>query len=148
MVYEWKPGAHQSGPAQLAGEVCAQLEAEGRLNAAELVDASRPEDAPLHGSFEWDDAVAGEKWRNHQARNIINAIVIRNNEQSEATPVRAFFNLTTEGSSYTSVHAIVRQPDRYRQLLDDAREELRYFRRKYSSLAELQTVFACIDAIT
>lgn len=144
MVYAWKPGARKYGSAQTAGEICASLEADGNLNAQALVDVSRPEDAPLHGAFEWDDARAGEEWRRHQARNIINAIVIR---EEEKEPVRAFFNLTTEGNRYMSVTAIVRQEDKYRQLLEDAREELKTFRRKYESLAELQTLFSCMDAL-
>lgn len=145
MVYEWKAGSRNKGSAQVAGVVCAELEACGVLDAETLVDVSRPADAPLHDMFEWDDAVAGEQWRRQQARNIINAIVIR---EEEKEPVRAFFNLTTEGTRYSSVLAIVKQKDRYDQLLADALNEMRAFRRKYSRLTELSTVFDSMDALT
>ena len=43
----------------------------GRLRASDVVrDAENPE-SPLHGLFEWDDAVAGARYRIIQARGII-----------------------------------------------------------------------------
>lgn len=49
----------------------------GRLTPAALVDAARPEDHPLHTRFEWDDAVAGERYRLDQAREIIRSYRIK-----------------------------------------------------------------------
>ena len=58
MVYQWKEGARISFPAQIAGRVCAALEEQNALTAQRLVDESRPEDAPLHAAFEWNDTIA------------------------------------------------------------------------------------------
>ena len=93
MVYQWKEGARISFPAQIAGRVCAALEEQNALTAQRLVDESRPEDAPLHAAFEWNDTIAAEEWRKHTARHIINSLVIR--EEAQA-PVRAFFNIRAE----------------------------------------------------
>ena len=145
MVYKWKPGSRHSVSAQVAGEMCAELEAEGRLDAPTLVDVNRPEDAPLHSCFEWDDAIAAEDWREHQARNIINSITVVTLPEKE--PVRAYFNIHANHITYESVQSIVQQEDKYQKLLDMAKKELESFRRKYNQLSELSSVFAAIDEL-
>ena len=45
----------------------------GMLNQYILLDSSRPEESPFHHFFEWCDVIAAEKYRQHQALNIINA---------------------------------------------------------------------------
>ena len=44
--------------AQVVGEELARIEASGELTPATVVEASRPETAPLHPAFEWDDPTA------------------------------------------------------------------------------------------
>ena len=128
MVYQWKEGA--------------RISEQNALTAQRLVDESRPEDAPLHAAFEWNDTIAAEEWRKHTARHIINSLVIR--EEAQA-PVRAFFNIRAEGSSYQSIHAIIRRPDKMDCLLGEAYAELEAFRRKYAMLDQLRGVMDAID---
>ena len=61
--FSYADGYHGVVDAQISGEVCDALSEKGLLTAANLVDVSRPEDAPLHSVFEWVDSVAAEKWR-------------------------------------------------------------------------------------
>lgn len=146
MVYQWRSGTRITGiSAQVAGEVCAQLAATGDLNAQRLVDVSRKDGAPLHAAFEWDDAVAGEEWRKHQARNIINAIVVAKDEHTPVQ-VRAFFKVENVGSNYEPVQVIMRSPTKRELLLQDAMRELGVFRKKYATLSELSAVFEAIDS--
>jgi hypothetical protein len=63
MVYKWKDAARLKTDAQTAGEICEKLEKNGGLTAKRLADESRPEDAPLHKEFEWNDATAAEAYR-------------------------------------------------------------------------------------
>jgi hypothetical protein len=49
---------------------------DGGVSAPGVVQAARPAKAPLHPAFEWDNGVAGESWREHQARNLIRSIRI------------------------------------------------------------------------
>lgn len=143
MVYQWKAGARISVPAQVAGEVCAAIEAENELTAKRLVDESRPESAPLHAAFEWNDTIAAEQWRMHTARHIINSLVIKGPEQE---PVRAFFNIRAEGPRYQSIHAIIHRHDAMDCLLCEAYRELEAFSRKYRTLERLRPVMDTIDA--
>jgi hypothetical protein len=43
------------------------IEEHGHVTAKELVELATPVDSPLHKFFDWDDEVAGEKWRVTQA---------------------------------------------------------------------------------
>ena len=143
MIYQWKSGARIKGDAQIAGEMCNQLESEGRLNAQTLVDVNRPEDAPLHNSFEWNDSIAGEEWRKHQARLIIRSLIVTPENKSVET--RAFFKLSSVQSNYDSVHTIIRNEDKNVQLLRDAENELRAFQAKYSGIEKLKPIVSLIE---
>jgi hypothetical protein len=125
--------------------MCAELAKDGRLNAQTLVDVNRPEDAPLHSCFEWNDVLAAEEWREHQARNIINSITVVTMPGQE--PVRAYFNIHTKLPNYESVQAIVQQEDKYQLLLEMAKKELSAFTRKYKQLSELSKVFDAINEL-
>jgi len=76
--WEFKKGARrnkESLPAETVGKELKRLErVHGSLIPEDIVDESRPEDAVLHPEFEWDDGVAGESWRVHQARNLIRIV--------------------------------------------------------------------------
>lgn len=48
----------------------------GRLTPTNAVDAARDPNNPMHGEFEWDDAIAGEKYRLQQARELIGSFQI------------------------------------------------------------------------
>ena len=141
MVFEWKPGSRFKVDANTAGAVCEQLELAGNLSAKSLLDASRPEDAPLHSEFEWNDSIAAEKYREDQARCIIRHLVVRLDEKPDE-PVRGFFRIEQGGQrSYTNVKTILMQRDLRADLIQQALEELASFQRKYGSLIELEAVF-------
>lgn len=137
MVYQWKGAACIKADAQQAGLVCEQLEQTGGLTAKRLLDASRPQDAPLHDEFEWNDTEAAEKYREQQARHIINSLTIVVDEQ---LVTRAFVNIRTVGSSYESISIIVQQEDKYAALLDQCKKELQAFLKKYNSIKELAPI--------
>lgn len=144
MVYQWKSGARIRADAQLAGEMCMKLADEGRLTAKDLLDESRPVDAPLHDEFEWDDSLAAESWREHQARNIINSLLIVP-EKSE--PVRGFFKIEQAERNYHSVTAILSRKDTAQRLFDSAMRELMAFQRKYQALEQFNEVWQAIANI-
>lgn len=141
MVYQWKSGARIQADAQTAGEMCKQLADEGRLTAKDLLDENRPEDAPLHGEFEWDDNVAAESWREHQARNIINSLLI---VQEKAPPVRGFFKIERSERQYHSVTAILSRKDTTERLFENALRELQAIQQKYQALEQFNEVWQAI----
>ena len=52
-------------------EILQSLEQEGRLTTRGIIDFARPRDSELHEAFEWENRVAGPKWRLHQAAQMI-----------------------------------------------------------------------------
>jgi len=156
MIYKFKKGAHVKGvSAQVAGETCAQLESEGRLTPHDLVEVSRPEDAPTHKAFEWNDAVAAERYRETQASYIIRSIVVK--PETTTQPVRKFVSINRPISeemdenepkqTYRAIETVVSDKSLRKQMLANAFAELAAFRRKYVTLSELADVFAAIDRI-
>lgn len=145
-VYRWKSGARSPVSAQVAGEVCAELEEAGNLTPSALVDASRPDEAPLHAAFEWDDEIAAELYRETQARYIIRSVEVVTHGSKE--PVRAFVSVTTGRSEpYATIEHIMTRSDSRAILLEQAQREMRAFRRKYGQLTELARVFEAIDGL-
>lgn len=147
VIYKVKSGFRvKANMAQTIGEECERLESEGRLTPKALVDESRPDDAPLHGCFEWNDTVAAEMYRQTQAAYLIRSVEVTVTESSE--PTRAFVaTVSDDVREYKTVGYMLRSSDGREALLDSARRELLSFRRKYQTLHELAGVFEAIDGV-
>jgi hypothetical protein len=69
----------------------------GVVLSPELVlDAARDEDHPLHASFEWDDSVAAEKYREEQAGRMIRAshyVTFLKEQDEEPVSVRTYISV-------------------------------------------------------
>jgi thioredoxin reductase len=147
MVFNYKPQARIKASAQIAGEVCQQLEMTGGLTPKRLLEASRDENTPLHEEFEWDDAIAAESYREQQAAYIIRNIVIQTTSE-EKKPVRAFFNVANDDArEYRSLDVIINTPTLRDRLFESAKNEMQSFKDKYESLCELTPVFSAIDNV-
>ena len=151
MVYEWKGASRIKADAQKAGELFEQLEAENDLTAARVVEESRAEDAVLHDEFEWDDSKAANKYREGQARHLINAITIATVKAEgcdKPIPVRAFFNVSAD-NTYTSVVSIANSAEKTANLVAQAKRELITFSNKYNAIQSyLSGVFDAIKEVT
>lgn len=149
MVYQWKVGSHHKCDAKVAGKVCETLAGEGRLTPKDLVEESRPDDAPLHGEFEWDDRAAAEAYRESQARYIIRSIeVVVQHDGEDVGQTRAFVALQDGGPcEYTPIDVVMSDDSRRQELLRRALSELACFKQKYRSLTELSRVFDEIDQL-
>lgn len=147
VVKKWTfaPGFHAKVDADTAGAVCEELRENGRLTAANLVEVSRPEDAPLHKAFEWRDDVAAEKWREQQARTIIGNLKVF--VEGSAEPVKAYFNLVYTEPEYKSIETILRNEDETAVLLRNALRDMNLFREKYGKLKALANVIAAMDQL-
>lgn len=149
MVYEWKTASYIKTDANIAGKQCEELEKTVGLTPKNLLDANRDENAPLHSEFEWNDTIAAEKYRERQAQHIIACLCVRaettNGEKSE--PIRAFLKTAPE-SEYQSLEVILQSADSHSAMLAMALKELKAFKRKYNSLAELKPLFDVLEDIS
>lgn len=110
-----------------------------------IVELAKDEKSVIHNDFEWNDTVAGAKYRLLQAREMIRNFVFETVEE-EKQPVRAL-QITTVTNVYKPVEFFLKNEDEYQSLLKRALSELQAFKARYSSLAELEDVFKAIDAL-
>lgn len=141
MVYQWKTGSRFKTDANVAAEVMNELAKEGKLNAEQLVEVSRPADAPLHDEFEWDDAKAAEEWRKQTGRVMIASITFVMEETRQQEPYRAFYHLVREEKEYTPIEVIMKDSQKTEQLLKVALSELIAFQKKYSGIKEFEAIY-------
>ena len=150
----WKSGSHHKVDAQVAGDECSRVEREVGLTPKNLVDASRPEDAPLHSEFEWDDTLAAERYRETQASSIIRHLVTVEVDGKEVPETRSYVSVpakdTTDNDSknaYVNIYKALTEPETKDLVLRRALSELRAFERKYKNMSELAGVFSAIGQL-
>lgn len=122
-------------------ELCDDLES---ASPKDIVEKARDESSELHKCFTWNDSVAAERWRVHEARFVIRQLVIKEEKVPKDRPEVRLFYKTDNESGYKPTELIVQKDDEYKALLKRAYAELQAFKRKYSMLKELQEIFDLI----
>lgn len=121
----------------------------GKLQPSDVVSAARKESSPLHKWFTWDDDEAAEAWRLHEARNLIRVYAVRELEKEEPDLQRVHVSLRSDrkDGGYRVLADVLDDEELRGQMLADALEDLRYFRRKYQRLKELDPVFVAAASV-
>lgn len=111
-----------------------------------IVEKARDENTELHACFEWDDSIAAQKHREQQARIMLSQlIVVRNKaDKKNVTPVRLYVNIKKHSQTYEPISVVVKDKDKYEQMLNRARLELVAFTNKYNTLAEFKELIETI----
>lgn len=110
-----------------------------------VLERARDEKSELHKCFEWNNNVAAEAYRKQQEGNIIRMLYVVPREE-EAPTVRVLSR--TSETVYQPTRLFVKNQNEYEDLLKRALSELESFKRKYSTLSELEQVFEQIDILT
>ncbi len=118
---------------------------DGILLAESVVEAARPARSPLHDQFDWEDTIAGQKWRVHQARQLIN-VVVQYLPGPSKLATKVFVSLSSDRvqGGYRALVDVLSNKDARAMLLADAARELEACRKKYGHLQELAEVFSVI----
>lgn len=104
-------------PAQVVGEELTSIYAEhGKLTGKVVVEAARPESAKLHPVFEWDDEVAGELWREYEARTLIKFVQVdTKSDEGKQVVTPVFYHIPAQGEeekgSYHTTDVVIARPD-------------------------------------
>lgn len=140
-LVSWKIDKYKAN----ATDAYAEISKLNEITPQNVVDLARNEGSVLHSDFEWNDSVAGEKYRKIQAMEMIRMFVFTPvKEKNEPTRV---FEISTQKNVYKPVSVIVRNDNEYQKLLKTALNELENFKRKYGRISELEDVFKAIEAI-
>jgi hypothetical protein len=149
MIYQWKQGSRVEADAQLVGDELERIRVHqnGRLESEDVVREARDDASPLHPIFDWDNEIAGEKWRIEQAKYLIRSIdVVIERSDEEAVPIRAFVSVKRdEDRSYTSTVDALADPVLRAQVVEQAFRELEAWRKRHAELIEFARIFAEID---
>jgi hypothetical protein len=115
-------------------------ETHGRLTPAIVVDEARPEDHPLHTSFEWDDSIAGEKFRLNQARDLIQSVrITRARADNTNATARAFTSVADgAGFAYRPTEEVLADPLLGKMALADMEREWRTFKARWEHMQEFR----------
>lgn len=143
MRYCWK-GTAFSADANKVGNELERLENNVvKLTNNEVLEyAKNNVNSELHKCFDWDDSVAGNKWRLSQATAILSSIqlVIKEDEKSKET-TKVYYSLRTDseisGREYKNVMKIIEDDEDYKQLLKRAENEFISYKERYNKLLKL-----------
>lgn len=110
----------------------------GRLTPALVVDEARDASHPLHHRFEWDNTVAGARWREQQAHELIRSVKISYATQTGAVKdVRAFHAVRQPtGHVYEPVERVVTDDVMRQVVLADMERQWRELRRRFEHFDE------------
>ncbi len=87
--------------AQIAGEIIESLPAR---SAEDLLKAAKKKSSPIHNQFEWDDSLAAQQHRLHQARVMIKSLHIEViTKKNKIVTVNAFIKKADKSSFYVPI---------------------------------------------
>ena len=149
MVYSWKMYQY-SVPADVAGKEFEKIEKEyGKVTSELLLQNAEPEESPLHELFEWDDAVAGRKYRLSQATNIIINLAVEVEKEQKPKKIRAYYNVsdTEKKGTFINVESAFSNPDTKEIVIKRAYREMVAFTKKYENITEFAPIFKAIESL-
>lgn len=153
--YAWKTGFASPVDPQVAGEELERLAQEANVEGgiphvtpSMVVDAARPEDAPLHPAITWNVEVAAKKWQETEARSLIRSVrTIQNDKVVKAPHFVSVRIQEKHTSAYVHTVRAMSDEEMRRQVLTDAYRQLQGFKSRYAHLTELEAVFRELDRV-
>lgn len=128
-------------PADLAGAELSRIAGEhGHITSRMVVDEARPDDAPLHPAFEWDNDIAGERYRLHQASTLVRAVVVVPPEEEDVSEHRAFVLAAVADEPrpvYVAAADVIASPEMFADALARLERRLGEARQSVRELREL-----------
>lgn len=130
-----KKASYNNEQARVLGEIIESLG--DQFKTEDLVEKARPKNSPIHRLFQWDDAIAGHKYRLYQAQYHIRHLRVKVENVDAST--RAVHNFRVKSESIHAPVEVVVSSDKLRQLtVDKAWRELMAWKARY---IEYQDVF-------
>lgn len=125
----------------ISAELLKLKNADGIINPTEVVKwAKRNTKSHLHANLEWDDAVAGDRYRVWQVRALISVHIV------DADGGRRFVSLSIDrkhdgSNGYRPLDEVIARQDLREVMLADALADLERIQARYTKLTELAPVW-------
>lgn len=127
-----------------------KIKKEEGLTAEQIITAAKHKKSQLHNLFDWDDNKAGDKWRLHQARILINEVKIIVGVKE----YYAFENVSVEVKNkehskreYMTRSEIISNVALRQQVVKKAYEHLLYWKGQYQQYSEFEPIFEGIEEV-
>lgn len=137
MKYCWSSTGYEAD-ANKVGKELEKIESKGELTREKVLEYAKNKKSELHKCFEWNDSIAGEKYRLFQASNILSSISIVYEEEPKRT-TRMYVNIknTENQREYKNIISVLENDEEYKQLLDKAERDFVSYKDKYQNMIQL-----------
>ena len=148
--YQWKTGSRFSGDARetMVAITSIHKSAKREISPEDIVQYAES-DPVLNGYFEWDDSIAGFKFRCWQARHLVAAIVqvtVDESGDKQETPV--FVNVVSgERQGYLPVKVACKRTDTWEYVQAEALAYVERFADRYNRLAAVPSVQTALSGL-
>ena len=150
MVYKWSGHGYAVNPNDV-GKLFEDIEKKhGELTRELVLENARDEASVIHELFEWDDNVAAEKYRLHQATTLIaNLDVEIESDDKDPITCRAFVNTSQSNSTgkFVNIGTAFQSQETKDLVMQRAIRELKAFEKKYRDLKIFSSLFDEIDSL-
>lgn len=155
-TYAWRKGYPAKVSAKVAGRTIFEklYSKHGYVNAELVVKEGAKKTSPIHDAFEWDDTVAGHRWRINQGAEMVRAlrvVQVESPDNGDVDPflVRVFLHTRLNGRmGYMAVADVMADDTKYQSTLAEAIRQLKGLRDRFEFIHELAGVFEVIDELT
>ena len=156
MVYKPAKGFHiNEKQAQVYGERLTKLaEERGSITPEVALSDAKKRSSPLHDYFEWDNSIAGERYRLEQAGYLIRSIVVEIIDDGKSSvQTRQFYSVssdTVEDSDpevkqvYVTLNDVLTDTDKREQVVAYAWRELKGWETRYAQYSEFDEIHKVI----
>ena len=140
--YKFRRGRGYSVAADVVGDELERIWAENgnELRPADIVEEARPEGAPLHPLFEWDDEKAAEEHRLLQARQLVRSVRVVAEGSTNTTPAFVSVVVMREEKPqrhYQNIDVILDRPEEYQSALMELKKKLLQITESFEELKAL-----------
>ena len=136
MKYCWK-SINFVADANKVGKELEKIESEGDLTREAVLEYAKDVKSELNKCFEWDDSIAGEKYRLQQASWILASISIVVKEEPRKS-TRMYVSIKNDDKKvFKNIVSVLENDDEYKQLLDKAERDFISYKEKYQNLLQL-----------
>lgn len=114
----------------------------GTVAPRALWESAKAKTDPLHELFEWDNKIAGDLYRDEQARSLIRSVVIEVINETRVIPAPAYVRDPSKASDeqgYTSITALRKDEDLAREVI------VAEFKRAAASMQRARSVADALD---
>lgn len=110
----------------------------GELTPSIIVDEARPKTSPLHTYFEWDNKIAGEKYRQQQASDLIRKVKITYQKGDRIEQTRYFVSVQKEDQqrAYHPAEKVIEDEIATQIVLREMEREWKQLQNRYGKFKE------------